>query len=90
MKFGQIKSYKVGRWSSRILADAGRPPYQYKVGSVTTPQGIVAVYMQDGAKAATGLDIVRDGRKHSVWIERSFTERSLVLIAKDFAKQVFS
>lgn len=79
----------VGRGFGRI-SQAGEGDETYLIGAVFTPQAIVSVYSQGGPNFNhhTRLDFVHRGTMHMRSINRRFTKRGLVTIAKRFVRDV--
>lgn len=57
----------------------------YRVGWITTPDGVVGFYDQVGSHPFTSFTFVTRGRCHTATWERTFTDRRLKTLARRFA-----
>lgn len=80
----QISVYKVGAYRSRSFAEAGNDRYRYTVGYAVTPDGIVGVYTQT---RLTCLIFAQDGHEARAQWERTFSDRGLIRICRQFAAE---
>jgi hypothetical protein len=81
----EIRSYKASGRSGRHLAETGAVGYRYTVGYITTPYGVVGIYMERNHTSAV---IVLGGREHRGFWRRDFTERGLVAACRRFAARM--
>jgi hypothetical protein len=84
-------SYAVN-WSAARLAKNEK--YCYSYGYVITPLGLIGVYSQwpdsgnPGSDSFTTFEVVRDGRAYTKRVMRTYTDRGLVRVAGQFAREV--
>ena len=80
----------VGRGFSRIQ-DNDSKYGNYITGEVITPECIVSIYSQGDKDsfAHTRLDIVKNGRLIMRSINKRYSKRGLVTLAKKFAKEIY-
>lgn len=79
----QDDNWLIGNGCSSVYDD----PCGYTTGTVKTFHGIVAVYSQE-PDPVTVVEIVINGRCYRRTIEKSYSHRGLVTLAKRFAHEV--
>lgn len=68
----------------------GVEPSCYKMGTVFTSLGMVAVYYQMGERTFATFRVLKDGRCHVRMIRRQFTERGMSIAGAKFIRELYA